>query len=121
MSACGVRGILLSPSGMWRPMAAPLTQGDEEIVRLLLARGADVKAQGKGYYGTPLIAAIESKHDGVADLLLGRGAGVSARGGGTVTPPKPPQRKAMRDWPGCHPIGEQMLTLLRGPKASTRE
>ena len=25
MSACGVRGILLSPSGMWRPIAAPLT------------------------------------------------------------------------------------------------
>ncbi|KAI9783658.1 MAG: hypothetical protein M1839_003506 [Geoglossum umbratile] len=61
-------------------------QCNGEMVRLLLARGANVNAHGKGYYGTPLIAAIEVKDDGITDVLLSHGADVNARGRGYRNP-----------------------------------
>jgi len=49
-------------------------------VDTLLARGADVNAQG-GIYGTALQAASERGHCEVVHTLLARGADVNAQGG----------------------------------------
>jgi ankyrin repeat protein len=56
--------------------------GDEDMVLFLLEKGANINANGTGFYGTPLIAAIQSSRDAVAKLLISRGADVNARGGG---------------------------------------
>jgi len=54
--------------------------GLEEIVRLLLDKGADVNAQG-GEYGNALQAAASNGHEGIVRLLLDEGADVNAQGG----------------------------------------
>ena len=60
--------------------------GQDEAVRLLLARGADPDARGTGWMtGTPLNAAASARHATVAALLLEAGADPDAvqRGGWT--------------------------------------
>jgi ankyrin repeat protein len=54
--------------------------GHHEVVRVLLDRGADVKAQG-GYYGSALQAATARSHDKIVQVLLDSGADVNAQGG----------------------------------------
>jgi ankyrin repeat protein len=60
--------------------------GQDEAVRLLLARGADPDVPGTGWMtGTPLNAAASARHATVVALLLGAGADPDAvqRGGWT--------------------------------------
>jgi ankyrin repeat protein len=54
--------------------------GLEEMVKLLLEKGADVNAQG-GYYGNALQAASVDGSKAVVRLLLDEGADVTAQGG----------------------------------------
>ncbi|KAF8344777.1 ankyrin repeat-containing domain protein [Amanita rubescens] len=62
------------------PLYAATQGGYNEIVKLLLDRGADVNAQG-GIYGNALQAASERGRDEIAKLLLDKGAYVNAEGG----------------------------------------
>jgi ankyrin repeat protein len=50
------------------------------VVRLLVAKGADVNTQG-GYYGNALQAASERGHKAVVRLLLDKGTDGSTLGG----------------------------------------
>ena len=52
--------------------------GHEGVLQLLLAKGADVNAQGQ--YGTALQEASYHGHEGVVQLLLAKGADVNAQG-----------------------------------------
>ena len=54
--------------------------GNTDIVRLLLNKGADVNAQG-GFYGNALQAASAEGHAEIICLLLDKGANVNAQGG----------------------------------------
>ena len=47
--------------------------GDQEIVSLLLDKGADVNAEG-GKYGTALLIASYGRHQEIVSLLLEKGA-----------------------------------------------
>ncbi|KAK5790610.1 hypothetical protein VI817_007897 [Penicillium citrinum] len=55
-------------------------KGHQEIVKLLLDKGADVNAQG-GRYGNALYAASFEGHQEIVKLLLDKGADVNAHGG----------------------------------------
>ena len=48
-------------------------EGHDEIIELLLSKGADVNAQG-GKYGNALQAASSRGHDKIVELLLSKGA-----------------------------------------------
>jgi ankyrin repeat protein len=62
-------------------MAAWLSyKGHEQIVRLLVEKGADANAQG-GYYGNALQAASSEGHEQVVRLLVEKGADVNAQDG----------------------------------------
>lgn len=54
--------------------------GYNEVVKMLLDKGADVNAQG-GFYGNALYAASEQGHNQVVKILLNAGADVNAQGG----------------------------------------
>ena len=54
--------------------------GHEEVVKLLVEKGADFNAQG-GYYGNALHAASFGGHEKVVKLLVEEGADVNAQGG----------------------------------------
>jgi ankyrin repeat protein len=57
--------------------------GDEETVRLLISKGANIHVQSE-YYGSPLQAAVQgpcSKAKGVVKLLLEKGADINAQCG----------------------------------------
>ncbi|KFZ24911.1 hypothetical protein V502_00588 [Pseudogymnoascus sp. VKM F-4520 (FW-2644)] len=54
--------------------------GHEQVVKLLLNKGADVNAQG-GYHGNALQAASVGGHEQVVKLLLNKGSDVNAQGG----------------------------------------
>ncbi|KAJ5631612.1 NACHT nucleoside triphosphatase [Penicillium longicatenatum] len=54
--------------------------GHQEVVQILLDRGADVNAQG-GRFGNALAAAALGGHQEVVQILLDRGADVNAQGG----------------------------------------
>jgi hypothetical protein len=64
--------------------AAPLyyaaVGGLQKTVQLLLAKNADVNAQG-GVYGNALYAASDRGHEAVVKMLLDKGADVNAQGG----------------------------------------
>jgi hypothetical protein len=61
-------------------MVAAAEGGHERIVELLLAKGADVNAQG-GLFGNALQAASYGGHERIVELLLAKGADVNAQGG----------------------------------------
>ncbi|OCL02329.1 ankyrin, partial [Glonium stellatum] len=54
--------------------------GYNEIVQLLLSKGADINAQGR-YHGTALQAASKHGHNEIVQLLLSKGADINAQGG----------------------------------------
>jgi ankyrin repeat protein len=61
--------------------------GRDEVARLLVSRGADVDARGRGWMtGTPLHSAAAGRHAGVLDVLLEAGADPNARQSGGWTP-----------------------------------
>ncbi|MBA3690668.1 MAG: ankyrin repeat domain-containing protein [Actinobacteria bacterium] len=61
--------------------------GKAEAVRLLVARGADVDARGRGWMtGTPLHSAASGRHADVVEILLATGADPNARQSGGWTP-----------------------------------
>jgi ankyrin repeat protein len=62
------------------PVTWSALNGHDNVVRILLDRGADVNAQG-GYYGNALQAACFGGHDNIVHILLDRGADVNAQGG----------------------------------------
>ncbi|MEO8422994.1 MAG: ankyrin repeat domain-containing protein [Actinomycetota bacterium] len=65
----------------------PAFFGGVEPARVLLDRGADVDAPGRGWMtGTPLNSAAAGRHADVARLLLDRGADPNARQGSGWTP-----------------------------------
>jgi len=55
-------------------------EGHDQLIRLLLDRGAEVNAQG-GAFGNALQAASRGGHEKVIQVLLDRGAKVNAQGG----------------------------------------
>ena len=55
-------------------------EGHDQLIQLLLDRGADVNAQG-GKYGNALQAVSYRGHDQVVQMLLDKGADVNAQGG----------------------------------------
>ncbi|CAG9950051.1 unnamed protein product [Clonostachys rosea f. rosea IK726] len=59
---------------------AASSEGHQEIIRLLLSKGADVNAQGE-YYSNALFAASSGGHQEIVGLLLNTGADVNAHGG----------------------------------------
>ena len=59
------------------PMISAIATGDDELVRLMLQRGADVEARC-GDEMTPLMHAINHGYNSIAELLLSRGAQVDA-------------------------------------------
>lgn len=61
-------------------LQAASCEGHEQVVQILLDKGADVNAQG-GDYGTALQAASIFDHEKVVQILLDRGADVNAQGG----------------------------------------
>ena len=61
--------------------------GKPEAVTLLLARGAEIDARGRGWMtGTPLHSAVSNRHVDVVEILLAAGADPSARQSGGWTP-----------------------------------
>jgi ankyrin repeat protein len=65
----------------------PAFFGGMECARVLLDRGANVDAHGRGWMtGTPLNSAAAGRHADVARLLLERGADPNARQGSGWTP-----------------------------------
>jgi ankyrin repeat protein len=65
----------------------PAFFGGVECARVLVERGADVDAHGRGWMtGTPLNSAAAGRHADVARLLLDRGADPNARQGSGWTP-----------------------------------
>jgi hypothetical protein len=61
-------------------LQAASERGYEQVVKLLLDKGADVNAQG-GRYGNALQAASERGNEQIVKLLLDKGADVNAQGG----------------------------------------
>ena len=59
------------------------TEGHQEVVRMLLDKGADVNAQGYDHYGNgnALQGASVNGHDKIVRMLLDKGADVNAQGG----------------------------------------
>ena len=60
--------------------------GGTEVVRQLLADGAEVEERGGWTEGTALDVAATHGHEAVARLLIGKGAAVSAKDNGGITP-----------------------------------
>ena len=55
-------------------------EGKDQVVRMLLDKGADVNAQG-GLYSNALQAASYRGHDRIVQILLDKGADINAQGG----------------------------------------
>lgn len=64
----------------WPPLMIAARQGNNEVVRYLLARGANPNIRGMR---NPLIAACSQRHYETAKILLEHGADPNARGEGT--------------------------------------
>jgi len=67
-------------AGFGTALVSASLSGHEEVVRLLLSRGANVHARGD-YAADPLQAASLHGHTQVVQLLLENGADVNARSG----------------------------------------
>ena len=61
----------------WTGLSWAAAEGQNEIVDLLIAKGADVNA--KGELGTPLDCAIVCGHKEIAELLIAEGADVNVK------------------------------------------
>lgn len=59
----------------WTPLTLAVRDGYEEIIRLLIAAGADVNAGDKKY--TPLTLAVKKRHKEIIKLLIVAGADVN--------------------------------------------
>jgi ankyrin repeat protein len=59
---------------------AAVYTGDEETIRLLIERGADVNAFG-GHYSYAIISAVSQGFSDATKVLLEHGAHVNVRGG----------------------------------------
>jgi hypothetical protein len=69
------------------PLIRAARNGDVEVLRALLAAGADPDlADTTGNHWTPLMHAIHKDHAGATRLLLDAGADANHRGDGGVTP-----------------------------------
>jgi uncharacterized protein len=69
------------------PLHFPAFFGGVECARILVDRGADVEAHGRGWMtGTPLNAAAAGRHADIARLLLEKGADPNPRQGSGWTP-----------------------------------
>lgn len=67
------------------PLHFAAINGDIEIVKMLLDRGANIDA--KNQYGrTPLHNAIENKKMEITELLLNRGANINVKSNDGITP-----------------------------------
>lgn len=62
------------------PLHAASLNGNVDIARLLIERGADIDAPGKEYYGTPLHAAALNGNIDIVRLLIDEGADIDAPG-----------------------------------------
>ena len=65
----------------YAPLSSAAENGQLEMVRLLLGKGAEINAQS-GYDGNALYVASSRGHELVVEILLDNGAEVNARGGG---------------------------------------
>lgn len=74
---CDANAATTSGDCFYTPLLWAVEGGSEEVLRLLLERGAEVNLGVPRF--TPLHLAIESKRDGIAKLLLDRGANVELR------------------------------------------
>ena len=63
------------------PLTVAVLGRNLDIVRFLLAHGADVNAEAKDLLGTPLHCAAFRGHKAMVELLIARGANVNAKGG----------------------------------------
>jgi len=74
----------------WTPLHLASFFGHPDVVRLLLAHGADVDARSRSTRfakeNTPLHAAAANRQVGVAEILLAHGADVNAKDGSGYTP-----------------------------------
>ena len=57
-----------------RHLLLPAIEGNIEVVKLLIERGADVNAEDTFYQSTPLDWATENGHVEIAKLLIQKGA-----------------------------------------------
>lgn len=61
------------------PLCLAVGKGHETVVKLLLEKGAEVKARGRYMSQNPLLLAAKSGHEAIVRLLLEKGADVEAR------------------------------------------
>ena len=82
VNAMGFRsyGSLVKP-----PLHEAASRGHKEIVQLLIAKGANVKAKTDDG-NTPLHSAAAKKHENIAELLIAKGADVNAKDNKGRTP-----------------------------------
>lgn len=93
------------------PLHVTATWGHEDLVRLLIDRGADVNAQNRAGM-TPLHCASMAGHEGVVRILVDRGANVHLIDGIGNSP------LYFAVWDGYTPIVK--LLLQHGAKTDTR-
>ena len=61
-------------------------RGELEIMKLLLARGANIIGETRDFYSTPLKAAIQSRNPKVLEFVIQSGADINAKGSSSKYP-----------------------------------